>query len=69
MRKAFDGIRKIPHPEEAAEQLSRRTRGADPANLAFLAQHRWETAPILSLDSACAGMTEGGATNGSADWL
>jgi hypothetical protein len=27
MRKAFDGIKKIPHPEEAAKQLSRRTHG------------------------------------------
>jgi hypothetical protein len=25
MRKAFDGIEKIPHPEEAVEQLSRRS--------------------------------------------
>jgi hypothetical protein len=35
MRKVFDGIEKIPHPEEAAEQLSRRTQGADPADRRF----------------------------------
>jgi hypothetical protein len=27
----FDGIKKIPHPEEAAKELSRRTHCADPA--------------------------------------
>jgi hypothetical protein len=35
MREAFDGIKKIPHPEEAAKQLSRRTHGADPADREF----------------------------------
>jgi hypothetical protein len=47
MRKVFNGIEKIPHPEEAAPgsarcaargqapQLSRRTHGADPANRQF----------------------------------
>ena len=29
MRGAIDGIKKIPHPEEAAERLSRRTHRAD----------------------------------------
>jgi hypothetical protein len=29
MRKALDSIKKIPHPEEAAKQLSRRTHVAD----------------------------------------
>jgi hypothetical protein len=32
MRDAIDGIKKIPHPEEAAERLSRRTHRADPAH-------------------------------------
>jgi hypothetical protein len=32
MRQYFDGIKKIPHPEEAAKQLSRRTHAADPVN-------------------------------------
>lgn len=36
MREAFDGIKKIPHPEEAAKQLSRRTHAADPAQSQFL---------------------------------
>ena len=31
----FDGIKKIPHPEEAAKQLSRRTHRADPAYRQF----------------------------------
>jgi hypothetical protein len=31
MRQVFDGIKKIPHPEEAAKQLSRRTHCADAA--------------------------------------
>jgi hypothetical protein len=35
MREAFDGIKKIPHPEEAAKQLSRRTHGAGPADREF----------------------------------
>jgi hypothetical protein len=35
MRDAFDSIKKIPHPEEAAKQLSRRTHGADPADRQF----------------------------------
>jgi hypothetical protein len=35
MREASDGIKKIPHPEEAAKQLSRRTHGADPADREF----------------------------------
>ena len=35
MREAFDGIKKIPHPEEAAKQLSRRTHGRDAANREF----------------------------------
>jgi hypothetical protein len=30
MREATDGIKKRPHPEEAAQRLSRRTHGADP---------------------------------------
>ena len=32
MRAAIDGIKKIPHPEKAAERLSRRTHRADPAH-------------------------------------
>jgi hypothetical protein len=32
MREVFDGIKKIPHPEEAAKRPSRRTHRADPAN-------------------------------------
>jgi len=35
MRKVLDGVKKIPRPEEAAQQLSRRMRGADPANRQF----------------------------------
>jgi hypothetical protein len=35
MRYAFDGIKKTPHPEEAAKQLSRRTHCANPADLQF----------------------------------
>jgi hypothetical protein len=31
----LDRIKKIPHPEEAAEQLSRRTDGTDPADPQF----------------------------------
>ena len=38
-RACFEGrpwaLRKIPHPEEAAKQLSRRTHGADPADPRF----------------------------------
>src|ERR1700751_5835019 len=33
VRLGFDSIKKIPHPEEAAKQLSRRTHFADPGNL------------------------------------
>ena len=35
MMKVFDSIKKIPHPEEAAKQLSRRTHGADPGGRRF----------------------------------
>src|SRR5207247_11001283 len=35
MRELVDGITGIAHPEEAAERLSRRTHGADPANRQF----------------------------------
>src|SRR6266404_3472248 len=35
MREVVDGITGIPHPEEAAERLSRRTHGVDPANRQF----------------------------------
>src|SRR6266700_3414940 len=35
MREVVDGITGIPRPEEAAERLSRRTHGADPANRQF----------------------------------
>ena len=31
----MDGIKKIPHPEEAAKQLSRRTHSADPVDREF----------------------------------
>ena len=31
----FGDIKTTPHPEEAAKQLSRRTHGADPADLQF----------------------------------
>ena len=49
MREAFDGIKKIPHPEEAAKQLSRRTRA--------LVQ------PIVNfLTAAFAGKTRAGAS-------
>src|SRR5713226_4135319 len=34
-RQVFDGIKRIPHPEEAAKQLSRRTHRTDPADLQF----------------------------------
>ena len=37
-------LRKIPHPEEAAKQLSRRTHGADPA--------LWAVVPVKELDRA-----------------
>src|SRR5579859_8195559 len=30
MRRFYDGIKKKPHPEEAAKRLSRRTHGAGP---------------------------------------
>ena len=36
MSKAIDSTKKISHPEEAAEQLSRRTHDADPLNRLFL---------------------------------
>src|SRR5713101_9528452 len=35
MREGFDDIKKIPHPEEAAKRLSRRTHRADPAQFQF----------------------------------
>ena len=35
MREVVDGVTGIPHPEEAAERLSRRTHGADPASRQF----------------------------------
>ena len=35
MKEVVDGITGIPHPEEAAERLSRRTRNADPASRQF----------------------------------
>jgi hypothetical protein len=35
MRYVFDGIKKTPHSEEAAQRLSRRTHRADPADLKF----------------------------------
>jgi hypothetical protein len=35
MKEVFDIIEKIPHPEEAAKQLSRRTHGANPASRQF----------------------------------
>src|SRR3984893_4863310 len=31
IRYLFDGIKKIPHPEEPAQRASRRTHGSDPA--------------------------------------
>ena len=41
-----DDIKKTPHPEEAAKQLSRRTHRANPADLQFF--HTLEGGPGLS---------------------
>jgi len=35
MREVVDGMTGIPHPEEAAERLSRRMHGADPSTRQF----------------------------------
>src|SRR6266566_4642631 len=43
MREAFDGIKKVPHPEEAAKRPSRRTHGAHHIDQAYLfAAECWE---------------------------
>jgi hypothetical protein len=48
MRYIFDGIKKCPHPEEAAQRLSRRTHCADPAARQFFHKLRGGCQPAAN---------------------